>query len=128
MDVKHSLASIISVCVMLVPNGCAYVGSTMGTDYAVVEGGKAIVTVSPTVKFEVPVTISLGDEVAKAAANAAVGYMKGIPGAITQLNRDIAIQKGVEAGLRQARKSGQEVGGVDQQQLNAFVQQVVEKI
>jgi hypothetical protein len=128
MDVKLSLAAIISVCVMLVLNGCVYVGSTTGTDHAVVEGGKAIVTVSPSVKFEVPVNISLGDEVAKAAANAAVGYLKGVPGAITQLNRDIAIQKGVESGVRQAQKSDQQVTNVDQEQLKAFVQQVVEKL
>ena len=45
-----------------------------------------------------------------------------------QLDRDIAVQKGAESGVGQAQKSGQEVRSEDQEQLKAFVQQVVEKL
>lgn len=110
---------------MLFNHGCAYVGSTTGSDYAKVEGGKAIITVSPSIKVEVPVNVALGDKVAEAAANAAVGYLTGLPSAITQLNRAEAVQKGIDAGVTKAAETGQPVDG---QKLEAFVQQVVAKI
>lgn len=72
--------------------------------------------------------MAIGDEVAKAAANAAVGYLTGLPGglgAITQLNRAEAVQKGVGVGVTKAAETGQPV---DRKELETFVQQVVAKI
>ena len=85
----------------------------------------AYITVSPTLAVSVPVNVALGDKVAEAAANAAVGYLKGIPGAITSLNRTEAIQQGVGAGVKKAAEIGQPV---DRGQLEVFVQEVVAKI
>ena len=66
---------------------------------------------SPTLAVSVPVNVALGDKVAEAAANAAVGYLKGIPGAITSLNRTEAIQQGVVRVLRKRRRlANQSIG------------------
>ena len=89
-----------------------------------VQGGKAYIAVSPSLAFAVPVNVAIGDKVAEAAANAAVGYLKGIPGAITSLNRTEAIQQGVGAGVKKAAEIGQPV---DRGQLEV-VQEVVAKI
>lgn len=105
--------------------GCAYVGPTTGTDHAMVQGGVAYVTVPPSLAFAVPVNVAIGDTVAEAAVNAAVGYLKGLPGAITSLNRTEAVQQGVGAGVKKAAETGQPV---DRQKLEAFVQEVVAKI
>lgn len=110
---------------MLFNYGCAYVGPTSGTDHAFVQGGKAYITVSPTLAVSVPVNAAIGDKVAEAAANAAVEYLKGLPGAITALNRAEAVQKGIDTGVTKAAESGQQV---DRKELEAFVQQVVAKI
>ena len=83
---------------LLFNHGCAYVGPTTGTDHAMVQGGKAYVTVSPSLAFGAPVNVAIGDKVAEAAANAAVGYLKGLPGAITSLNRTEAVPQGVSTG------------------------------
>lgn len=128
MNSKHFSSVIFSVCLILVNQGCAYVGPTMGIEGAKVEGGKAIVTVSPTLTVAVPVNVAIGDEVAKAAANATVGYLTGLPGglgAITSLNRAEAVQKGVDAGVKKAAETSQQV---DRKELETFVQQVVAKI
>ncbi|MEP6889733.1 MAG: hypothetical protein ABI955_03435, partial [Nitrospirota bacterium] len=107
-------------------HGCAYVGPTTGTDHAMVQGGKAYITASPSLAFAVPVNVAIGDKVAEAAANAAVGYLKGFPsGTITQQNRVEAVQQGVGAGVKKAAEVGQPV---DRGQLEAFVQEVVAKI
>jgi hypothetical protein len=90
-----------------------------------VTGGKAYVTVSPSLAFAVPVNVAIGDKVAEAAANAAVGYLKGLPGAITALSRAEAVQQGVGAGIKKAAEIGQLV---DQEKLQSFVQEVVAKI
>jgi hypothetical protein len=73
----------------------------------------------------VPVNVAIGDKVAEAAANAAVGYLKGLPGAITALNRAEAVQKGVDAGITKGAETNQQV---DRKELETFVRQVVEKI
>lgn len=125
MDLKHSVSVVFFVCLVLFNHGCAYVGSTTGTDFAKVEGAKAIITVSPTLTVAVPVNVAIGDEVAKAAANAAVGYLKGLPGVITPQNRAEAVQKGVDAGVQKAAETGRPV---DQDKLKSFVQEVVAKI
>ena len=128
MESKRSFSVILFVWLVLLHHGCVYVGPTTGTDYATVEGGKAYITVSPTLTVAVPVYVALGDKVAEAAANAAVGYLKGLPGglgAITQLNRAEAVQKGVGAGVAKAAEIGQPV---DRKELETFVQQVVAKI
>ena len=125
MELKHSFSVILFVCLILFNYGCAYVGPTTGTDHARVEGGKANITVSPTLSVSVPVNVAIGDKVAEIAANAAVGYLKGLPGAITSLNRAEAVQKGVDAGVTKAAEIGQQV---DRKELEAFVQQVVAKI
>ena len=72
-----------------------------------------------------PVNAAIGDKVAEAAANAAVGYLKGIPGAITSLNRTEAVQQGVDAGVKTAAETGQPV---DREKLKTFVQEVVARI
>ena len=128
MELKHASSVILFVWLVLFHHGCVYVGPTTGTDYATVEGGKEYITVSPTLTVAVPVHVALGDKVAEAAANAAVGYLKGLPGglgAITQLNRAEAVQIGIDAGVTKAAETGQPVDG---QKLEAFVQQVVAKI
>lgn len=71
-----------------------------------------------------PVNVALGDKVAEAAANAAVGYLKGLPGAITSLSRAEAVQQGVDAGVRKAAETGQQV---DRKVLETFVQGEVAK-
>lgn len=121
---------LIGLCpfMVLLHSGCAYVGSTTGTDHAVVQGGRALITYSPTLKAEVPVNAALGDEVAKAAANAAVGYLKGRGGAITQLHLDDAVQKGMDAGLNKFAESGKQVTNAERKELERFLRQVVEKI
>jgi hypothetical protein len=79
MKLIHSFSVILFVCLMLFNYGCAYVGPTTGSDHAMVEGGKAYITVSPSLTVAVPVNVGIGDKVAEAAANAAVGYLKGFP-------------------------------------------------
>ncbi len=125
MKMTSSCSVMLCVGLMLVGHGCAYVGSTTGTDHAMVTGGKAYVTVSPSLAFAVPVNVAIGDKVAEAAANAAVGYLKGLSGAITSLNRAEAVQQGVGAGVKKASEAGQLV---DRTKLEAFVQEVVAKI
>ena len=110
---------------ILFNHGCAYVGPTTGTDHAIVQGGKAYVTVSPSLAFAVPVNVAIGDKVAEAAVNAVVGYLNGLPGAITSLSRVEAVRKGVDAGLKTAAETGQPV---DREKLKTFVQEVVAKI
>jgi hypothetical protein len=125
MEWKRAVLFISFVSLMLFSHGCAQVGSTTGTDHAFVQGGKAYITVSSTLAVSVPVNVAIGDKVAEAAANAAVGYLKGFPGAITALNRAEAVQKGMDAGVKKAAETGQQV---DRKELEAFVQQVVAKI
>jgi len=124
---KFAQAGSVILCVglMLLNYGCAYVGPTTGTDHAFVQGGKAYITVSPTLAVSVPVNVAIGDKVAEAAANAAVGYLKGLPGAITSLNRTEAVQQGVGAGVQKAAEIGQPV---NREKLEAFVQEVVARI
>jgi hypothetical protein len=125
MEFKYAASVIVFVGLILVKHGCAYVSPTTGTDHAMVQGGKAYVTVSPSLVFAVPVNVAIGDTVAEAAANAAVGYLKGLPGAITSLNRTEAVQQGVGAGVKKGAETGQPV---DREKLQAFVQEVVAKI
>ncbi len=125
MTFTHAVSIIFFAGLILFSHGCAYVGSTTGTDHAFVQGGKAYITVSPTLAVSVPVNVAIGDKVAEAAANAVVGYLKGLPGAITSVNRAEAVQQGVDAGIKKASETGQPV---DREQLEAFVQEVVAKI
>ena len=125
MTFTHAVSVIFFGGLMLFNYGCAYVGPTTGTDHAFVQGGKAYITVSPSLAFAVPVNATIGDKVAEAAANAAVGYLKGLPGAITSLNRAEAVQKGIDAGAAKAAESNQLV---DRKELENFVQQVVAKV
>lgn len=125
MEFKHAASVILFIGLILFNQGCAYVGPTTGTDHAMVTGGKAYVTVSPSLAFAVPVNVAIGDKVAEAAANAAVGYLKGLSGAITALNRVEAVQQGVDAGVKTAAETGQPV---DREKLRAFVQEVVARI
>ena len=125
MKIKQAVSLLLFACVMLFNHGCAYVGPTTGSDHAMVEGGKAYITVSPNLTVAVPVNVGIGDKVAEAAANAAVGYLKGLPGAITSLSRVEAVKKGVDEGAKKAAETGQPV---DRTKLEAFVQEVVAKI
>ncbi len=125
MTFTHAVSVIFFGGLMLFNYGCAHVGPTTGTDHAFVQGGKAYITVSPTLAVSVPVNVAIGDKVAEAAANAAVGYLKGLPGAITSLNRAEAVQKGIDAGVAKAAESNQRV---DRKELENFVQQVVAKV
>jgi hypothetical protein len=125
MEWKRAASVTLFVSLMLFSHGCAYVGPTTGTDHAFVQGGKAYITVSPTLAVSVPVNAAIGDKVAEAAANAAVGYLKGLPGAITSLNRTEALQQGVDAGVKTAAETGQPV---DREKLKTFVQEVVARI
>jgi hypothetical protein len=125
MEFKRVISVTLFVGLMLFSYGCAYVGPTTGTDHAFVQGGKAYITVSPTLAVSVPVNAAIGDKVAEAAANAAVGYLKGLPGAITSLHRAEAVQQGVDAGVKTAAETGQPV---DREKLQSFVQEVVAKI
>ena len=125
MEWKRAVLFISFVSLMLFSHGCAQVGSTTGTDHAFVQGGKAYITVSSTLAVSVPVNAAIGDTVAEASANAAVGYLKGLPGAITSLNRAEAVQQGVDAGVKTAAETGQPV---DREKLKTFVQEVVAKI
>ena len=125
MEWKRAASVTLFVSLMLFSYGCAYVGPTTGTDHAFVQGGKAYITVSPTLAVSVPVNAAIGDKVAEAAANAAVGYLKGLPGAITSLNRTEAVQQGVGAGVKKAAETGQPV---DREKLKTFVQEVVARI
>ena len=125
MTFTQAVSIIFFGGLILLNHGCAYVGSTTGTDHAMVQGGKAYITVSPSLAFVVPVNVAIGDKVAEAAANAAVGYLKGLSGAITSLNRTEAVQKGVDEGVKTAAETGQPV---DREQLQSFVQEVVAKI
>jgi hypothetical protein len=125
MTFTHAVSFIFFGGLILFNHGCAHVGPTTGTDHAMVQGGKAYVTVSPNLAFAVPVNVAIGDTVAEAAANAAVGYLKGLPGAITSLNRTEAIQQGVDAGVKKAVETSQ---SVDREKLKTFVQEVVARI
>ena len=79
MTFTHAVSVIFFGGLILFNHGCAYVGPTTGTDHAMVQGGKAYITVSPSLTFAVPVNVAIGDKVAEAAANAVVGYLKGLP-------------------------------------------------
>ena len=125
MTFTHAVSIIFLGGLILFNHGCAYVGPTAGTDHAFVQGGKAYITVSPTLAVSAPVNAAIGDNVAEAAANAAVGYLKGVSGAITSLNRTEAVKQGVDAGVKKAAETGQ---AVDRGQLEAFVQEIVAKI
>ena len=106
MTFTHAVSIIFFGGLILFNHGCAYVGPTTGTDHAFVQGGKAYITVSPTLAVSVPVNVAIGDTVAEAAANAAVGYLKGLPGAITSLNRPKRFKQGVDAGVKKAAETG----------------------
>ncbi len=69
--------------------------------------------------------VAIGDKVAEAAANAAMGYLKGLPGVITLMNRAEAVRKGIDAGITKASETAQQI---DRKELEIFVQQVVAKI
>ena len=125
MTFTHAVSIIFFGGLILFNHGCAYAGTTTRINHAMVQGGKAYITVSPSLAFAVPVNVAIGDNVAEAAANAAVGYLKGLPGAITPLNRAEAVQKGVDAGVKTAAETGQPV---DREKLKTFVQEVVAKI
>ena len=125
MTFTHTVSIIFFVGLILFNHGCAYVGPTTGTEHAFVQGGKAYITVSPTLAVSVPVNVAIGDKVAEAAANAVVGYLKRLPGAITSLNRTEAVQQGVDAGVKTAAETGQPV---DREKLKTFVQEVVARI
>ena len=125
MTFTHAVSIIFFGGLILFNHGCAYVGPTTGTDHAFVQGGKAYVSMSPSLAFAVPVNVAIGDKVAEAAANAAVGYLKGLPGAITSLNRAEAVQQGMDAGIKAAAETGQPI---DQEKLKTFVQEVVARI
>ena len=125
MTFTQAVSIIFFGGLILFSHGCAYVGSTTGTDHAMVQGGRAYITVSPSLAFAVPVNVAIGDKVAEAAANAAVGYLRGLPGAITSLNRTEAVQQGVDAGVKKAAETGQPV---EREKLQSFVQEVVGKI
>lgn len=116
---------LLFLTLVLFSHGCAYVGPTIGTENAKVEGGKATITVSPTLTVTVPVNVAIGDKVAEAAANAAVGYLKGLSGGITLMNRIEAIQIGTGAGIAKSAEAGQQV---DRKELETFLQQVVAEI
>ena len=64
MEFKHTASVIVFIGLILFNHGCAYVGPTTGTDHAMVQGGKAYVTVSPSLAFAVPVNVAIGDKVA----------------------------------------------------------------
>ena len=125
MTFTQAISIVFFGGLILFNHGCAYVGPTTGTDHAMVHGGKAYITVSPSLAFAVPVNVAIGDKVAEAAANAVVGYLKGLPGAITSLNRTEAVQQGVDAGLKTAAETGQPV---DREKLKTFAQEVVARI
>ena len=125
MTFTHAVSIIFFGGLILFNHGCAHVGSTTGTDHAFVQGGKAYITVSPTLAVSVPVNAAIGDRVAEASANAAVGFLKGLPGTITSLNRTEAVQQGVDAGVKKAAEIGQ---AVDWEKLQSFVLEVVAKI
>jgi len=125
MTFTQAVSIIFFGGLILFNHGCAHVGPTTGIDHAMVQGGKAYITVSPSLAFAVPVNVAIGDKVAEAAANAAVGYLKGLPGAITSLNHTEAVQQGVDAGVKTAAETGQPV---DREKLQSFVQEVVAKI
>ena len=127
MNRPLSSSTIIAAILLLslLNSSCAVVGHTTGSGQAHVVGGVATVTVSPTTTFSVPVTIGIGDKVAEAAAQAAVGYLTGLSGPLTLLNRAEAIRKGVETGVAKAAETNQ---SVDRQMLENFVQRVVEQI
>ncbi len=125
MTLNLAASVMVVVVLSLLNQGCVYVGPTTGTDHAHVEGGKATITVSPTTTFSLPVHVSIGEKVAEAAANAAVGYLSGPVGPITSLLRSEAVQKGIAAGMAKAAETGQQV---DRDELAHFVQKVVEKI
>jgi hypothetical protein len=117
--------AMIFATLLLLNSSCAIVGPTTGSGEAHVSGGIATVTVSPTTTLSVPVTIGIGDKVAEAAAQAAVGYLTGLSAPVTLLNRAEAVRKGLDAGLTKAADIGQ---SVDRQALETFVEKVVEKI
>jgi hypothetical protein len=125
MTFTHAVSIILFGGLILFNHGCVYVGPTTGTDHAFVQGGKAYITVSPTLAVSVPVNVDIGDTVAEAAANAAVGYLKELPGTITSLNRAEAVQQGVDAGVNKAAERGEPV---DREKLKTFVHEVVAKI
>lgn len=125
MTFTQAVSVIFFVGLILFNHGCAYVGPTTGTDHAFAQGGKAYITVSPTLAVSVPVNVAIGDKVAEAAANAAVGYLKGLSGAITSLNRTEAVKQGVDAGVKTAAESSQPV---DREKIKTFVQEVVARI
>lgn len=124
--IKISLfsACTIGLCLVL---GCAYVGSSTGTDRAVVQGGRAVIVVSPTVKAEIPVSAAIGDEVARAAADAAVQYLQGLGSPISQLNRAEAIRIGIDAAVKKSALNGRQPGEGERQEVESFVRQIAEK-
>lgn len=125
MTFTHAASVIVFGGLILFSHGCAFSkGDAIATGSGNSTGPVATVEVSPTFKVEVPVNVALGDKVAEAAANAAVGYLKGLPGAITSLSRAEAVQQGVDAGVRKAAETGQQV---DRKVLETFVQGKVAK-
>ena len=125
MTFTHAASVIVFGGLILFSHGCAAPnGDVIATDHGNSIGHMATVAVSPTLAVSVPVNVALGDKVAEAAANAAVGYLKGLPGAITSLSRAEAVQQGVDAGVRKAAETGQQV---DRKVLETFVQGEVAK-
>lgn len=128
MEVRKAVLTGLCLFVTLLHQGCVGPGGATRSEPVVVQGGMAFVTYSPTLKAEIAVNAVLEDEIARAAAGAAVSYLKGIAGSIAQRHLDEAVQKGLAAGLSTWAATGRQVPDAVRHELERFLREVVEKI
>ncbi|MEQ1847330.1 MAG: hypothetical protein ABL983_17320 [Nitrospira sp.] len=105
---------------------CAKSGdvSVVGSNSTIV-GPSSTVTVGVSPSISIPVNIALGDEVARAAANAAKAYLGSGSLPIQPERVNQAIDIGVEGGLSTAIRSGRPITPEQKHELKDYVTGVV---
>ena len=96
--------AIIALVLVALASGCARGGAGTATaPGAIATGGSA------TTNVQINGSLALGDKVAEEAAKVAQEALKATPiGAVTDAVKSAAVDKGVAAGVEQAKKEGKQ--------------------
>lgn len=117
------LLSTAAFCLLAVAAaGCAETGGATVTGQ-----NNTAITGNSTTNVIVAPSLALGDKVAQAAADAAKAYMGGLPSAISDADRAAALDKGVDAGLDESRKSGHEPSDAEKSELKDKLKAAIDK-
>jgi dihydroorotase-like cyclic amidohydrolase len=112
----------------LISYGCAFTGGTSAVGQgANATGGTSTVNVQASPKLEVRTQIALGDEVAKAAADAAMTYLTALPILPKNDQKNEAVRRGVDAGITMAKDQRQTVTMENRAELEKYVNGIVDR-